>query len=742
MGVQRFTGANSREAMHKVRLALGEDALILSSQSIAEGVEILALAEDCPAPLPALDAPAPVSPRHALAAYASQAPATTRPTAPAAMPNTTDFSALGQQLLGEMAQMRALLERPAQAAAGEQRPDALAAQLLQCGFSHGLAGQLAEAARQQHGDAEPAARQAWLHSQLALRLPVLADESRLLDEAGVIALIGPTGVGKTTTTAKLAARFVMRHGAEGLALVTTDNFRIGAHEQLRIYARLLGGEVHALGPEDALEGLLEQLAGKRLVIIDTVGMSQRDQRLLTQINQLGRIGRPLRLMLVLNAASQGDTLEEVVDSYSRAALATGRPLRDCIVSKCDEAPRMGPVLDVLVRHGLRLNYLSTGQQVPEDLHLVDLPSLVQPALSPARPSLYAATQVPGRGQRLDGLGSNLIGQGRLLEQARHGLQRHIGDFVLLESAWRLAGLPVSAQAGELARLLAANPPLPGAASEMLWGGERPVVGATWKMPALAFDSAGALQIRPWLAHQLPIGQQQCLSWSSTQLGARRHLWLGCPSREGLQRLQESAQPWLAVANRNQRVVHGQATASLAQLVTYATLLASEPLRQRGRWVGMEISYLPVCLPGHPDTALRAWFGTLRDPDTGASLGQRYWLADAAQPDPAMQAASLCRLQACEGLPALALRAWNILGERQGQMQAELRLFLATALAATACQLDQAGEAWATSLRLQLLELIGKRRNPSPVLLLDGLLNLLLVGEVFQRLAATQQRALA
>lgn len=741
MGVQRFTGANSREAMHKVRLALGEDALILSSQSITEGVEILALAEDPPVP---------VSPRHALAAYASQAPAAARGSAPAPAPapalaaktNPVDFAALSQQLLGEMQQMRALLERPGQAAVGPQAPDALADQLLQCGFSHGLAGQLAQAAREQLGIAQPAARQAWLHSQLALRLPVLADESRLLDEAGVIALIGPTGVGKTTTTAKLAARFVMRHGAEGLALVTTDNFRIGAHEQLRIYARLLGGEVHALGPQDALEGLLEQLSGKRLVIIDTVGISQRDQRLLTQINQLGRIGRPLRLMLVLNAASQGDTLEEVVDSYSRAALATGRPLRDCIVSKCDEAPRMGPVLDVLVRHGLRLNYLSTGQQVPEDLHLVDVPSLLQQALSPSRPSLYAATPAPGRGQRLDGLGTQLLGQGLLLEQARHDLRRHIGDFGLLEGAWQLAGLPMAAQAGQLAGLLAANPPLPGVASEMLWGGERPVVGATWKMPALAFNAAGALQIRPWLAHQLPIGLQPCLAWSRTQLDAQRHLWLGCPSRDGLQRLLDSTEPWLAAANRNQRVVYAQATASLAQLAAHATLLASEPLRQRGRWVGIEISHLPVCLPGSPSTALRAWFGTLRDPDTGASLGQRYWLAASGQQDPALQAASLCRLQACEGLPALALRAWNILGQRQGQMQAELRLFLATALAATAFHLDQATEPWATLLRRQLLELIGKRRNPSPVLLLDGLLNLLLVGEVFQRLAATQPRVLA
>ncbi|MDE1168420.1 MAG: flagellar biosynthesis protein FlhF [Pseudomonas sp.] len=734
MSVQRFVGANSREAMHQVRLALGEDALILSSQSIAEGVEILALVED---------APAAISPRHAVAAYTSQAPEPAAPARPAAIGN--DFAALSQLLLGEMQQMRTLLGRRHEAPPPSDPTAPLLADLLGAGFSHCLAQELTEPLRQlPPGDSD--SHRASLLQQMAARLPVLSEETRLLEEGGVIALVGPTGVGKTTTTAKLAARYVMRHGAAGLALVTTDSFRIGAHEQLRIYARLLGGEVHALGHEESLEGLLTQLADKRLVIIDTVGMSQRDQRLLTQVQQLGRIGRPLRLMLVLNAASHGDTLEEVVDTYCRAALAAGSPLRDCIVSKCDEAPRLGPALDVLMRHGLRLNYLSTGQQVPEDLHLPDVPSLLQQALAAGKPSMYAAAVAPlaGKGgQRLDALGRSLLAQGRLLETARDTLRRHLADFALLDGAWHLAGLPASLQGQALHELIASTPCVAGPGQQMVWGSERPVVGATWKMPLLSFDGAGRLQLRPWLAHQLPIGLQQRLDWSAEHRQAQRHLWVGCPNRDALQRLGQAATPWLATANRSQRVLHAGASATLAQLAASATFHAIAPLRQRGRWVRMEQGYLPVALPGAPEQPLRAWFGTLREADSDHCLGLRYWLGDSLEQGEAArvsQASSLCQLQTCEALPALTLRAWNILGERQGALQAELRVFLAAALAAAACRLDQDLEGWANKARTQLLELIGKRRAHSPVLLLDALMQLLTASDTLQRMAPA--RALA
>ncbi|OHC12762.1 MAG: flagellar biosynthesis protein FlhF, partial [Pseudomonadales bacterium GWC1_66_9] len=395
MSVRRFVAASSREAMRQVRQLLGEDALILSNRPVAEGVEILALAEEQQQAVQAAAA-APAAPARPAAPADYRQAATAAQAGPAAPPPAAadlDFAALGQRLLGEMQDMRALLDRRMQAPAasggcrGPLRQRLLGAGFGPCLSDEILAGLPAELAT---GSAAAPALQAWLERQLEARLPVLEDEAGLLDEGGVIALVGPTGVGKTTTAAKLAARYVMHHGPGQVALISTDSFRIGAHEQLRIYARLLDVEVHTLAAVAPLEPLLAGLAGKRLVIIDTVGMSQRDRRLLTQINQLGAAGRPVRLMLLLNAACHGDTLEEVVGTYQRAALAAGTRLRDCIVSKCDEAARLGPVLDILMRHGLRLNYLSNGQQVPEDLQVAEARPLLQQALAVSQPSPFVS----------------------------------------------------------------------------------------------------------------------------------------------------------------------------------------------------------------------------------------------------------------------------------------------------------------------------------------------------------------
>ncbi|WP_416421425.1 flagellar biosynthesis protein FlhF [Pseudomonas sp. App30] len=715
MGVQRFVGANSREAMHQVRLVLGEDALILSSRSVEQGVEIMAVADGEPAPL---------SPRRAAAAYARQAPelAVPAPAAQAPMP-ANDFTALGELLRGEMEQMRQLLKHQQPAPVDEPR-QALLRDLLASGFSHCLSQELLDAAPVAPPLDGPG-RATWLAERLGARLSVLADDTALLEEGGVIALVGPTGVGKTTTTAKLAARFVMRHGAGGLALVTTDSFRIGAHEQLRIYAELLGGEVHALGAEDDIEQLLASLADKRLVIIDTVGMSQRDQRLLAQIKRLANGDSLVRLMLVLNAASHGDTLDEVVDTYRRAAVSAGTRLRDCIISKCDEAPRLGPVLDVLIRHDLRLNYSASGQQVPEDLQLADPAQLLGQALTRERPSLYSAQPgaAAGKGQQLDTLARNLLGHGRSLGTLRASLHQQVEDFGLLESAWQMAELAPADQGQALARLLAAAPLAVGSARQALWGAERPVVGATWRMPVLSFAADGALSIRPWLAHQLPIGARQRLDWSAATLQASSHVWAGCPGRDLAQRLQQSGQAWLAGAQRGQRVVQGGQACNLAQLAERGQAHGFQALRQRGRWVKFELSHLPVTLAALPGQPVRAWFGTLRHCDSEQVLGQRYWLAD-GNAEVAQQAASIGRLQMCESLPSLTLRAWNILGERQGPLHAELRLFLAAALAACACRLDQEDAPWAPVVRQQLLELYGKRRVCSPLLLLESLLHML------------------
>jgi flagellar biosynthesis protein FlhF len=154
----------------------------------------------------------------------------------------------------------------------------------------------------------------------------------------------------------------VRYGADRLALLTTDGYRIGAHEQLRIYGRILGVPVHVVRDSEDLRRTLVELRDKHMILIDTVGMSQRDRMVAEQAAMLTRVGEVKRLLL-LNAGSRGDTLDDVVRAYS------GEDLAGCILTKIDEAPSLGPALDAVVRHGLLLAYVANGQRVPEDLHL-------------------------------------------------------------------------------------------------------------------------------------------------------------------------------------------------------------------------------------------------------------------------------------------------------------------------------------------------------------------------------------
>jgi flagellar biosynthesis protein FlhF len=172
-------------------------------------------------------------------------------------------------------------------------------------------------------------------------------------------------VGKTTTTAKIAARCVVRHGSEQLALLTTDGYRIGAHEQLRIYAKLLGVRVLAIKDASDLQFALADLSKKHLVLIDTIGMGQRDQMVAEQLALLSATGTKVERLLLLNATCNGETLDDVVRVYR------GGGVHGCIITKTDEAVGVATVLDVVIRHQLKLHYVSNGQRVPEDLHLPD-----------------------------------------------------------------------------------------------------------------------------------------------------------------------------------------------------------------------------------------------------------------------------------------------------------------------------------------------------------------------------------
>lgn len=189
------------------------------------------------------------------------------------------------------------------------------------------------------------------------------------DRRSVTALVGSTGVGKTTTIAKLAARAVMRHGASQVALVSTDHYRIGAAAQLEHYGRLLGVRVYPAYDADSLRQVLELLRGYQTVLVDTAGLAGGDPRLAEQLDVL-RNGGDLRACLVLAANAHASSLDEAVRAYL--------PVQPhaCILTKLDEAPSLGGALSVLIRHRLALDYVTDGQRVPEDIATADARVLV------------------------------------------------------------------------------------------------------------------------------------------------------------------------------------------------------------------------------------------------------------------------------------------------------------------------------------------------------------------------------
>lgn len=419
MNIKQFFGINSREALKQVRMALGEDAIILSNRTVEGGNKITALKEEDLDAIVDNAAMVEASYRSHTEGFGNDnpsalisvinkkiegfhsnqaqpfAPTMTETEAPAAevraasisiqqsIPDTfmqasmLDASQKMTEILHEMRSMRDVFESQLTTIAWsnvqQQYPTKtqILNILLSAGFSAALARMLSE--KLPANLDEPKAL-AWVKSILSKNLDSIPNEIGMLDQGGIFALIGPTGVGKTTTTAKLAARYVMKHGTESLGLITTDAYRIGGHEQLRIYGKILGVMVHAVKDEADLKIALNELKNKRTILIDTVGVSQRDMMVTEQIAMLSNTNSPIKKLLCLNATSTGETLTDVIRAYK------GKGLDGTIITKLDEAVTIGGVLDVIVRGKLKLYYLANGQRVPEDIHLANKNYLIQKAL--------------------------------------------------------------------------------------------------------------------------------------------------------------------------------------------------------------------------------------------------------------------------------------------------------------------------------------------------------------------------
>ncbi len=419
MNMKRFFAESARECLRKVKEELGSEAIVVSNKSMDGGVEMLAMsaaglkalsgqaspgdatgsARAVPAVFPGLDEDYTVTlssharKEPAMPSWQAQAqvasqfgrpplrPLPARSAAEEGVQSGAKVAAKPRgvlqdepakapqvkvsQLMGEMRSIKSLLERQLSGFAwGEMSREApvralALAEMLDAGFSGQLTRNLCQ---EMPAELNIEEARKWLQGAINRRLRTLGDDNDIIERGGVFALVGPTGVGKTTTTAKLAARCVVRYGADKLALLTTDGYRIGAHEQLRIYGRILGVPVHVVRDGEDLRHTLADLKDKHMVLIDTVGMSQRDRMVAEQAAMLMRAGEVNRLLL-LNATCRGDTLDDVVSAYA------GEDLAGCILTKMDETASLAPAIDVAVRHGLLLSYVTNGQRVPEDLHL-------------------------------------------------------------------------------------------------------------------------------------------------------------------------------------------------------------------------------------------------------------------------------------------------------------------------------------------------------------------------------------
>jgi flagellar biosynthesis protein FlhF len=405
MNVKKFTANTSREAWRMVRDALGPDAVILSNRTVNGAVEILALASEDASSLSA-----PIhekeKPSESILAALNTNNRRLEGDQAANLSSTLETARILSQaqqhagceltdVMGEIRSMRGMLEAQlaeiAWGGAQQKRNPvrtSILKEMLAAGFSATLARYLAEKIP---SGLPPDGGLNWIKAVLARNLTMMDNENEILENGGVYALVGPTGVGKTTTTAKLAARCVMRHGTGKLALITTDGYRIGGYEQLRIYGKILGVMVHSVKDESDLRIALDELKSKHTVLIDTVGMSQRDKMVSEQVAMLSGTGTKVKRLLCLAATSTGETLNEVVRSYQ------GEGLAGCIMTKLDEAATIGSILDVVIRQKLNLYYVANGQRVPEDLHVVNQQYLVDRAFKLKRetgPFQYQDDELP------------------------------------------------------------------------------------------------------------------------------------------------------------------------------------------------------------------------------------------------------------------------------------------------------------------------------------------------------------
>lgn len=421
MKITRFTGPDMRMTIARVRDVLGPDAVILSNRKIDSGVEVVAavdydesLLEQVPqqaADKGSQDSERDVSREEIwddvrygrnisrsqpkLQIEADVVVASRAAPQPQSQPTVQDDAAF-KKMQSELRSLRGLLVNQLSGMAwdNETKYHPLRARLLQRLIALGLSPQLAREISEQIDERDDIDHN-WRMALgiLAHRLPV--QNNSVLENGGIYAVVGATGVGKTTTIAKLAARYILRHGPGRVGLITTDNYRVAAHEQLRSYARILGAPMRIAADENELQQALDRFSGKDLVLIDTAGMSQRDMRLNQQLALLQIHGQQAKVLIALASNHQRGVLNDVLRAFNSVRLA------GTILTKVDETTSLGGGLSVAIENNLPIAYISDGQQVPEDLHVARAHSLVSRSV--------AIMQEVGVGMKDDSLSQTIGG---------------------------------------------------------------------------------------------------------------------------------------------------------------------------------------------------------------------------------------------------------------------------------------------------------------------------------------------
>jgi flagellar biosynthesis protein FlhF len=386
MKIKRFFAADIRTAIKQVRDALGADAVILSNKSVDGGVELVAALDFDEGAFLAKAEPIERE------SYHSDANVAPLPLKQSGVDGSTTAKSSGVKqesqriewsqdpllvdMRHEMHTLRRMVENELSGLSwrdmGERQPQVrdLLRRMMGLDLSPAICKRLVEQVGE-FSDID----EGWRKSLYYLASEIEVSGDKTIEEGGVVAVVGPTGVGKTTSIAKLAARFALRHGNRHVAFISADSYRIGAQDQLTTYARILDIPMRSADNVDELNVALNALSDKRLILIDTTGMSQRDVRLSEQLSLLQSGSRPVQTLLTLAATTQQAALRQAIKAFGASKPSA------CILTKQDEAGALGGVLSAIIDSGLPVAYITDGQRVPEDLHLARAHTLVSRAVN-------------------------------------------------------------------------------------------------------------------------------------------------------------------------------------------------------------------------------------------------------------------------------------------------------------------------------------------------------------------------